>query len=70
MDKTSFLDALRKEGYNAGFYNNGIPTVFINDSALFGSIDRNINQLRKDLGYDQSYGISLIRSTPQMAASA
>jgi len=70
MDKESFLKALIKEGYNADFYNNGIPTVFITDSAEFRKTDSGINRLRKALGYNQSYGISLSYNRQQQTAVA
>ena len=60
MNKQEFLDVLVKEGFNASFYNNGIPTVFVDKKEKIAKIESQIKSIMKNSGYDQSYGICLL----------
>lgn len=52
MDKETFCKALVDAGFNCEF-KNGIPTVHAdNKKAIAG-----VRKLKKELGYDQSFGI-------------
>lgn len=60
MSKEEFVTILSDKGYNAGFSNNGIPTVFVNDSLDIKKVNKSIIELIREKGYSQSYGISLV----------
>ncbi len=59
MSKDEFLIALNNEGYDADYRDNNVPTVFIEDALMIGSVNKAIKRLIKEYGYNQSYGISL-----------
>ena len=59
MSKDEFVTALKGKGLKAGFANDGIPTVFVEDATGINSAHSEIKKLIKSCGYVQSYGISL-----------
>ncbi len=60
MSKEQFVEALLAEGFNSGFANTGIPTVFVNSAEEIKNVNKSIKRLIAENGYTQSYGISLL----------
>lgn len=61
MSKDEFLKELSLEGFDVGFDSNGVPTVFVEDPLGINKAHRQIKLLIKNVGYDQSYGISTLK---------
>ncbi len=59
MSKDEFVKALISEGFNAGYSNNGIPTIFVKDALDIHEAHKAVKKAIQKLGYVQSYGISL-----------
>lgn len=59
MSKDEIIKILTDKGFDVGYDNNGIPTVFVDSSYDISSAHKHVELAIKDAGYDQSYGISL-----------
>ena len=62
MSKEEFVKELSKEGYDVGFDNYGIPTVFVEEPTMIHDAHKAIKTVGKKVGYDQSYGVSLSKA--------
>jgi hypothetical protein len=62
VSKDEFVKELSQEGYDVGFSSYGIPTVFVKESSMFHTASLAIKAVSKKVGYDQSYGISLLKA--------
>lgn len=58
MSKEEFVKTLKDKGFNAGFSNDGIPTVYVESEIDIHSANRAVKDAIKETGYRQSYGIS------------
>lgn len=61
MSKEEFISALKDEGYNAGYANNGIPTVFVDAAEEIKYVQKSLKKFVGKTDYTQSYGISLLK---------
>ncbi len=57
MSKEEFITALAKEGYDTGYYNNGIPTVFVNNNSEIKPISKAIRKFALEHDYKESFGV-------------
>jgi len=61
MSKEEFIKEISDEGYNAGFNESGIPTVFVEDPNTINDVCKAIKVAIKKVGYNQSYSITLTK---------
>ena len=59
MSKEEFVKALKDKGLNAGYSNDGIPTVFVGTVNDISQANGKVKEAIKELGYIESYGIAL-----------
>ena len=59
MSKEEFVQALKSEGLDASFANNGVPTVFVENPLEINKVNKMLKSTIKELGYTESYGISI-----------
>ena len=59
MSKDEFITTLNAEGFEAGYANHGVPTVFVKSASDIHTAYTTIKKLIKANGYTESYGISL-----------
>lgn len=57
MSKEEFMIALAKEGYDTGYYNNGIPTVYVSDTDEIKPISKAIRKFALEHNYKESFGV-------------
>lgn len=70
MSKDEFVKELSGEGFDVGYDSNGVPTVYVEDPSGINRAHKQIKLLIKNVGYDQSYGISILKKKVAMPAEA
>lgn len=70
MSKDEFVKSLTSEGFDAGYSNGGIPTVFVESELDINEAHRAVKEAMHRLGYTQSYGIRIKKTEEFKAAHA
>ena len=59
MGKKEFVSALSEKGFQAGYSEDGVPTIFVNSVDDFPNVNQAIKNYMAESGFSQSFGITI-----------
>ena len=62
MSKDDFILALKDRGFNTGDTSDTVPTIYVKSPYEINRAHIAIKEIIKEVGYAQSYGISIMKT--------